>query len=49
LGKLSKAKTQESMAKRAIDFGWTAKRLKSTVDKFLEKGKKQAKGACQNS
>jgi site-specific DNA-methyltransferase (adenine-specific) len=43
LGKLPKAKTQESMAKRAVDFGWTAKRLKSTVDKFLEKGKKQAK------
>jgi len=43
LGKLPKAKTQESMAKRAVDFGWTAKRLKVAVDKFLEKGKKPAK------
>jgi ParB/RepB/Spo0J family partition protein len=43
LGKLPKAKTQESMAKRAVDFGWTAKRLKTSIDKFLAKGKKPAK------
>lgn len=43
LGKLTKAKTQESMAKRAVDFGWTAKRMKLAVEKFLDKGKKPAK------
>jgi ParB/RepB/Spo0J family partition protein len=43
LGKLPKAKTQESMAKRAVDFGWTAKRMKLAVEKFLEKGKKPPK------
>ena len=43
LGKLKKAKTQEKMARQACDFGWTAKRLNVSIEKFLEKGKKPPK------
>ena len=39
LAKLENAKQQEAMAKRAVDFGWTAKRTGVAVDKFLNKGK----------
>ncbi len=39
LVKLEKAKYQEKMAKQAHDFGWTAKRLNISIDKFLSKGK----------
>jgi DNA modification methylase len=43
LAKLGNAKHQERMAKRALDFGWTAKRLETTIDKFVKKGKRPAK------
>lgn len=43
LGKLEKAKQQERMAKQALDFGWTAKRLKTTILTFLDKGKSPIK------
>ena len=39
LFKLPKAKQQEKMAKRAVDFGWPAKRLGLSVDKLVKKGK----------
>ena len=39
LVKLEKAKYQKKMAKQAHDFGWTAKRLNISIDKFLSKGK----------
>ena len=49
LGKLPKVKQQESMAKRAVDFGWTAKRLEISIDKLVKKGKttpKENRSAC---
>ena len=43
LCKLPKTKQQETMAKRAVDFGWTAKRLNITIDKLLKKRKAKPK------
>ncbi|MBC2736541.1 MAG: ParB/RepB/Spo0J family partition protein [Desulfobacteraceae bacterium] len=42
LSKLGNTKHIERMAKRALDFGWTAKRLDTTIDKFVQKGKTPA-------
>ena len=39
LGKLGTSKPQERMAKQALDFGWTAKRLGIAIDNFLQKDK----------
>jgi ParB/RepB/Spo0J family partition protein len=39
LVKLEKAKYQEKMVKQAHDFGWTAKRLNISIERFLSKGK----------
>jgi len=44
LDELEDSKQQESIAKRAVNFGWTAKRLGIAVDKFLQKGKAPKKG-----
>jgi len=43
LAKLEKAKHQENMAKKAVDFGWPAKRLKIAVDNLIRKGKASPK------
>jgi site-specific DNA-methyltransferase (adenine-specific) len=42
LVRLENAKQQEAMAKRAVEFGWTAKRTGMAVDKFLNKGNQPA-------
>ncbi len=39
LEKLDNAKQQERMAKQALDFGWTVKRLKTAIKSLQEKGK----------
>ena len=43
LVRLENAKQQGAMAKRAVEFGWTAKRTGMAVEKFLKKGKQPAK------